>query len=83
MLPFFGISAIVVATLAAPSNPVQSGVAAAPDAPIVAAAPAQRNSDQHAVTVQRPSTPTQDDRAERIERYEQMHLIFPPGNGGG
>jgi hypothetical protein len=82
MLPFFGISAIVIASLATPSTPAQ-GIAAAHDAQIVAAAPAQRTSDQQAVTVQRPATPAKDDRAERIERYEQMHLIFPPGNGGG
>jgi hypothetical protein len=82
MLPFFGMSAIVIA-LAAPSTPAQADVVNAAPVPVPVAAVAQsehRRSDQQAVTVKR--TPAAEDP---YQQQLYMHLIFPAlsGDGGG
>jgi hypothetical protein len=81
MLPFFGMSAIVIA-LAAPSTPAQAVVvnAAGVPVPVAAVAPSEHRSDQQAVTVKR--TPAAEDP---YQQQLYMHLIFPAlsGDGGG
>jgi len=89
MLPFFGTTAIVIATLAGPVAPAPSpspdAVRAAPAAAAVttAAAPSRRRtSPQQAISVQRPASPTDE---EVIRRQLELRVIMPPlsGDGGG
>jgi hypothetical protein len=89
MLPFFGTTAIVIATLAAPAAPAPSAspdaVRAAPAAAvrITAAAPSRpRGGPQHAISIERPRPPTDE---EAIRTQMELRVLMPPlsGDGGG
>jgi hypothetical protein len=82
MLPFFGMSAIVIAALMAPSAPAPAdAVNAAPvPVPVAAVAPAeQRRVDQQAVTIKRPATVSEDPRQQQLD----LRFVFPALSGDG
>jgi hypothetical protein len=89
MLPFFGTTAIVIATLAAPAAPAPSAspdaVRAAPAAAatITAAAPSRRRGrPQQAISIERPAPPTEE---EAIRKQMELRVLIPAlsGDGGG
>jgi len=89
MLPFFGTTAIVIATLAAPAAPASTAApdtvraAPAPIAAAVAAAPSRRRArQQQAVSGGRPAHPMDQ---EVIRQQLELRVLMPPlsGDGGG
>ena len=85
MLPFFGITALVIAA-ATTSQPAPAFDTAAPPAiaaPVLAAAPSRRNQrQQQAVNAQPSGQPSHD---ELLEERLRMRVLSPAlsGDGGG
>jgi parvulin-like peptidyl-prolyl isomerase len=91
MLPFFGTTAIVIATFAAPTAPASSDAvrAAQPAAAVTtttttAAADASKRGarQQQAISTGRPAQPTDE---QVIRQQLELRVIMPPlsGDGGG
>jgi hypothetical protein len=87
MLPFFGTTAIVIATLTgpAPSDPSDAVRAAQPAAAVTSAAadaPKRRVRQQEAISTNRPTPPTDE---QVIRQQLELRVLMPPlsGDGGG